>query len=142
MTTWVLAADTTHARLFSCDTPKGALQELETLTHPINRLMEQEIVSDRNGGMMNGSGNHSYGEADRKKHEEVERFAKRVNERLNEGLNKKQYDKLYILSEPTFLGVLRRQMNANVRHCVAAEVDKNLTVHPIKDIRGHLPDYL
>ena len=49
MTTWVLVADNSRARIFSSDKPASVLQEIQDLTHPEARLHEGDLVTDRGG---------------------------------------------------------------------------------------------
>ncbi|AWL13137.1 hypothetical protein HMF8227_02685 [Saliniradius amylolyticus] len=141
MTTWVVAADASRARIFSRERPGDELIELEAMTNPEARLSEQGLVTDRGGAATNGTqgGMHGVdGEHEFKEHE-MEKFAKHVAERLYKARMEKHYHKLYVMAAPSFLGLLRKNYHSEVSHVLAAEVDKNLTLHSEADIRKHLP---
>jgi len=140
MTTWVVAADSSRARLFSYDKSKGELDEFETLTNPSARLTEQGIVSDKAGAEFNASGSGSHGvngESDAK-HHEVDRFAKSISERLYKARIEKNYNNLYVIAAPAMLGLLRPHLHSEVVSTIRGEIDKTLTIHTPEDIRQHL----
>ncbi len=144
MTTWVVTADSSRARLFTCDGSKSELEEFETLTNPVARLPEQGIVSDRGGATFNGgsSGSHGVdGENGAKRHE-IDRFAKTIGDRLYRAKTEKKYHKLYVVAAPSLLGLLRNHLHSEVSSALRGEVDKNLVVHTAEDIRKHLPEFL
>ena len=45
-------------------------------------------------------------------------------------------------TEPSFLGALRNEFDAEVKKVVTLELDKNLVKHSMEDIRAHLPKIL
>jgi len=144
MTTWVIAADSSRARLFSCEDPKGDLYEFETLTNPAARLTEQGFVSDKAGAAYNGSssGTHGVDGESGAKHHEIDVFAKSISDRLYKARTEKSYHKLYIIAAPSLLGMLRDHLHSEVASTVVEEIDKNLAVHTPADIRQHLPKVL
>ena len=53
-----------------------------------------------------------------------------------------EFNKLYVVAAPTFLGLLRKHQSSALRQLVAGEVDKNLSTKDPAAIRKQLPDYL
>ena len=53
---WIVVADQSKARIFTVDDPRGALQELEQLEHPVGRDQAQTLGSDRPGRSFDSSG--------------------------------------------------------------------------------------
>ncbi|MBK1674318.1 Host attachment protein [Ectothiorhodospira shaposhnikovii] len=144
MTTWVIVADASRARVFSAEKSFSPLVEVEDLTHPEARLHEQDLQSDRMGRAFDstGDGRHAMGkETPPKKHEAL-RFARTLCDRLNNARATGQFSKLYIIAAPAFLGALRNCMDAVTQKSVAGEIDKNLTTHDPMDIRRQLPQFL
>ena len=43
---WILAADNTHARFFTAATPSSGLVEIEDIAHTEGRLHDREITTD------------------------------------------------------------------------------------------------
>ncbi len=142
-TTWVVVADSSRARIFSAEKPSSPLEEIQTLSHPEGRLHQGDLVSDKPGRDNNASyGSHNMGHETDAKEEESLRFAAMVCERLEDGRCRGQFDKIYVIAAPSFLGLLRKQQNSALRKMVAAEISKNLsTLTPI-EIRKSLPQYL
>lgn len=142
--TWIVAADSSRARIFFTDKPKGPLHEREDLAHPEARLHTQELRTDASGGTQDGnpSGRLGMESASDPKEQESVIFAKRVCQSLTAGMQRGEFEKLYVVSAPTFLGHLRSAMNTGLKGRVVAEIDKNLAAHSIDEIRAHLPEYL
>lgn len=143
-TNWILVSDSSHARIFSADTPSAAMVELEDLTHPEARLHTREITSDLPGKQHDAgpSGTHAVEpKSDAHKYASVE-FAREVAGYLHSNLNENRYDSLVLVCEPAFLGELRHELDERVKKVVALEVDKNLVKHSVEDIRSHLPEFL
>lgn len=142
--TWIVAADSSRARIFSTDKPKGPLQEMADLAHPEARLHAQDLYTDSPGRPNDGnpSGRQSMESGSDPKEQESVLFAKRVCQSLSAGLQRGDFEKLYVVSAPTFLGHLRSAMNNSLKGKVVAEIDKNLAAHSVDEIRSHLPEYL
>jgi protein required for attachment to host cells len=141
--TWILVADTTHARIFTADTPSSALTEIEGLTHTESSLHDREITTDLPGKIKsaNGGGHAFEQPTDPKKHE-VDTFAHYLAKHLEEALNAHKFEQLLIVAEPVLLGLLRKCLSEQIKKKVCFELDKNITMHSAEDIRKHLPDYL
>jgi protein required for attachment to host cells len=141
--TWIVVADSSRARIFSAEKPISKLVEVQALTHPEGRLHQGDLVTDKPGRDNNASyGSHNMGHETDAKEEESLRFAAMVCERLEEGRCQGQYEKLYVIAAPTFLGLLRKQQNSALRKTVADEIPKNLSTHTPAEIRKVLPRYL
>ncbi|MGK2915689.1 MAG: host attachment protein [Porticoccaceae bacterium] len=139
-TTWVLVAEQSRARIFTLATALSPLEELEDLVHPAGRLKESELVSDHAGKMPDKGqpGQHAAPSAQSARAKEVEHFAKQLCQRLEQGCNQHQFNRLVIIAAPKLLGLLRKQMNPGVSALVVAEVGKDLAKEPAEAIRNHL----
>jgi len=144
MNTWVVAADSSRARILSAESRNGALVEVEALVRPESRLHGQDLLSDSPGRAFDsgGQGRHAMGTRNDVKQQEAIRFAKQVSERLTSAHSHGRFEKLYIVAAPAFLGLLRESLHAPVQQLIAGEVSKNLASHGIEEIRQHLPDFL
>ncbi|MEN8178655.1 MAG: host attachment protein [Pseudomonadota bacterium] len=129
--TWIVAADTSRARIFVSDKPVSDLQEIQTLSHPEARLHEGDLISDT-----------TEGEPDEYKQAEADRFAAHVCATLEAGRKSGEFNKLYLVAAPNFLGKLRKHQSSAIKQLLAGEVDKNLAAHSPEDIRKQLPEYL
>jgi protein required for attachment to host cells len=136
-TIWVVVADSSRARFFSAEKPNGSLVELQTLAHPEARMHEGEMVSDRSG---KGRGmGHDVGHESAAKEEENMNFAARVTEALESARVSGKINRLYVVADPKFLGMIRKSCPAALQQLVEEEIAKNLATHSLDDIRSHLP---
>ncbi len=83
MNSWILVADSAHARIFNAETAKSALSEVESMIHPEAQQHERELTSDLPGRQAGGAADshHSVGgKTDAKEHEANHTgFYRRVN---------------------------------------------------------------
>ncbi len=141
---WILVSDSSHARFFTADTASAAMLEVEDLTHPEARQHASDITSDLPGKQhdANPSGHHGVDTTSDPHKQEVIHFAREVASHLREKFMNNEFSHLVIVSEPSFLGALRNELDAQVKKVVTLEVDKNLVRHSVEDIRTHLPKFL
>lgn len=141
--TWIVVADTCRARFFSAEGSAGPLHEMQTLSNPLARLHEGDLVSDKGGRDSNHSGaSHGFGTRNSTKHTEANRFAGEVCARLEDGRRTQAYRKLYVLGAPAFLGLMRKHHSSGVRELISGEIAKDLTTQTAERIREQLPQYL
>ena len=69
-----------------------------------------------------------------------ERFADDLAEILYKQAHKHKFERIVICAAPQVLGELRNKMHKEVSSRVVAEVDKNLTNHPVQDIEKVLSE--
>ena len=138
--TWVVVADSVRARIFTAETSTSGLAEFETLTHPEGRMHDRDITSDLPGRNQDSKGGrHAMEPPTDPKQELAIEFARTVAHHLDAARVKKDFERLVIVAAPSFLGLLRDQLNNTCRKLVAFELNKNLTQHTPEDIRDHLP---
>ena len=137
---FVVVADSTRARIFTRDTVKVPLNEIETMAHPEGRMHEQDMVSDLPGKVAGkgGGGDHATQDKVKPKEHEIIEFAKRIADYLDAARKANKLNHLYIVSPPAFLGELRSHLSSETADKIALEVNKNLTQHSIDDISAHL----
>ena len=143
MSTWILVADKSRARIFAADKATSPLHEVRTLTSPEARLHEGDLVSDRAGQDRNPCvSGHGLSDDHPQKHAIAERFAAQVCEELERARNQGLFRKLYVIAAPAFLGMLRHHQSPTLRQLIAAEIDKSLAGLDPAAIRKALPDLL
>jgi len=69
---------------------------------------------------------------------EEHRFAERVAEAFERLVRDRQAKALFVVAPPRTLADLRNAFHADVKRRVVAEIDKDLTNHPIDQIEKHL----
>lgn len=140
--TWVLIADSSHARIFEAESSKGPLKELTDLVFPEGRLHAQKLTSDLPGRSFDskGSGRHDLEERTDIKESEAINFARIINEYLEQSRVKGSFRRLVVAATPSFLGILRKTLNTNTSKLVTQEIGKNLVKLDVDDVRKHLPE--
>jgi protein required for attachment to host cells len=143
MNIWVLAADSSRARLFQASSRSGSISEVEDMLHPASRLKEQGLVTDRAGrDVAPGGGGHSMGHEHDAEREELERFAREVGSKLCAARKAGRFNRLHVLAAPRFLGALRKHLDAETRTALISEQDANVTGEDVSAIRDRLPKRL
>jgi protein required for attachment to host cells len=140
----VIAADSARARLFRADTPDAPLQEVDTLLNPEARLHEHDLVEDsagRRGARPTQAKRSAFGGETAKRHR-AEDFAASVCQRAARTLRETGAERLYLVAEPEFLGLLRQRMDRALERRVAGAVAKSVTGKPAGRIRAALPGRL
>jgi protein required for attachment to host cells len=142
--TWVVVADSTRARIFDAESSSAGLSEVETLTHPEGRMHDRDITTDLPGRSFDSLGHarHVMEPTTDPKHELAIEFARTIARHLDAARVKRDYEQLVIVAAPTFLGLLREQLNNTCRKLVAFELNKNLVQNTPEEIRSHLPKLL
>lgn len=136
----IVVADSTRARIFTAESARSGLNEIETLANPEGRMHEQDMVSDIPGkdAGKGGAGNHAFQEKVEPKQQKIIEFAKRIAEYLDDVRKENKLGKLLLIAAPEFLGELRNHLSDETREKVTFELDKNLAHHDEEDIRKHL----
>ena len=128
-TTWIIAADSSRARVLQVAGREEKLLEIEDLLNPQGRLHDRDIASDALGrwnGPDRPGGNSMRAGASPVEHA-VEQFAKRIGEYLDQARTAHRYDRLCLVAPPKFLGALRKELGAEVQKLVADELPKDLS---------------
>lgn len=140
MTMMIVVADSARARIFTADTARSPLNEIETMAHPEGRMHEQDLVSDMPGkdAGKGGGGDHAFQEKVEPKEQEMIVFAKRVADYLDDARKANKLSKLIIAAAPAFLGELRTHLSSETSKKIIFELDKNIAHDSAEDIRQHL----
>lgn len=139
--TWVVVADNSQAKIFRVlKFPK--IEEIFYLEHPESRLQNQDLVSSKPGrGFQSiGKARSAYQPETEPKQVEAIKFASEVAQHLYAALNKGEFNQLYIIAEPSFLGLLRQHISPQVQKHILVEVSKGLTSSDKEVIERHLSE--
>jgi len=126
---WVIAADSTEARIFTREKKFSPLIERQDLLHPESRLPGKDLERDRQGRNFSS---HGHGRSDNQKPtdpktREAQDFARELSEFLKKARARGEFQRLQVVADPSFLGLLRERLDAETRECVERAVDKNLS---------------
>lgn len=140
MTMMIVVADSARARIFTADSARSPLNEIETMAHPEARMHEQDMVSDMpgKGAGKGGGGDHAFQEKIEPKKQEVIVFAKRVADYLDDARKANKLSQLIIAAAPAFLGELRTHLSSETTEKIFFELDKNIAHDSAGGIRQHL----
>lgn len=140
----VVVTDSVLARIFTAETSRSPLTEVQSLNHEEGRLHDRDLTSDLSGGMAgrDGSGGHSYTlPTDPKKHE-LSEFARRIATYIDDERKANRWSSLILVAAPTMLGELRNHLSADAKNSIVREVAKNLVSQRAEDIRSYFPTSL
>lgn len=133
---WILVANKSNARIFERKSRKD-FKLVGSLTNPEAKLNEGERVSDRNGSMAqsNGHGQQSFTPKTTAKEHNEEIFAKEINEFLEKNRNQNKFDDLEIVAAPSFLGVIRNNLDKELNKQVSNCLNKDFSQRSDDEIR-------
>jgi len=150
-TSWIVTADEGRARIFAESEPGKALQEIDTMVNTGARMRIMDKVSDKMspkaaGASMHGTGgatpSSQYQPQQTPEEREAEFFAKTVADYLLKAWQAGQFHKLELFAAPRFLGLLRVELDPQLKALVTHEANKDytsLTAHQLRERRAAGP---
>ncbi|MGS4883403.1 host attachment family protein [Roseibium sp. MB-4] len=132
---WVVVADGEKALFLRNDGdeqhPNLSVFKKESQDNPPTR----EQGTDRPGRMFDGGPGHRSSVANADWHELAEEdFASDLADILYKRAHEGKFDELVLVAAPAALGQIRKALHKEVSDRVLAEVDKDLTNHPVDEI--------
>lgn len=142
--TLVVVAQRAHARMFHHAGSGEPLEEVEDLAHPESRMHGLSMETDRPGRVHDrqGPGRHAMAQEETTKEREASNFAREVCEVVRKRRVEGGFDRLVLVAEPGFLGLLRGSLDDASAKLVSGEVHKEVTDRPVDEIASHLKDHL
>ena len=139
-TTWILSANRSNASLFESDWPGKSMRRLQDISHPKGRLQNKDINTDKPGRSFDstGQGRHSMGSDQDPIDHVAQQYASELAELLNKGRLSNAYEKLVLIAEPKFLGILRAALDKNTALLVVQSVNKELLDLKEEDVGKYL----
>jgi protein required for attachment to host cells len=137
-TTWIVAADSSRARVLQVADRQKQLTEIEDLLNPGGRMDDRELTTDAHPRFRGTGGPGSDRQETGAAEHETELFAKRIGDYLDKARNDHRYDRLYLVAPPKFLGVLCGKLNKEVGKLVADELDKDLSWFDARELERYL----
>lgn len=144
-TTWIVAADSSRARIFEVHGAQDHLREIEDLVNPAGRLDDKEIRTD-SIGRFRGKGEGQQGHTGAPDVDKVEHatdlFSKQVSDYLDRAHHEHRYDKLCLIAFPKFLGLIRQNLSKEVQQVVEDEVPKDISGLKTQEIEDYVKNKL
>ncbi len=145
----IVVADQGEARFYDAEPPEAALHVSGRLLDPSARVHERDLVSDRPGrvfdhaptaGTRRGAmAHHDTGGERSARRDAAVVFARRIAEQLEQAHQHGQFERLVLMANPRFLGMLRRTLPMELERCVVAEVHKDLVHQSDQVVSAHIP---
>ncbi len=136
-TTWIIAADSSRARVLQVADRDQRLLEIEDLLNPEGRVDDRSLTTDAHPRYHGSSGPASDREEPSAAEHATERFAKRLGDYLDKARTEHRYDELVLLAPPKFLGMVRKKLGKEVRKLVADEIPKDLSWIDARDLERY-----
>lgn len=140
--TWVVVCHRAGARILE---HKGqALRLLEDVAHQTGRLKDRQVTSDRpgRGRDSRGPGSHGLGSETSPHDLDASGFARHIAELLEDGRQARRFQRLVLVAEPRFLGLVRGALDPITASLVTSTVGKDLAHVATTDLSGHLKSVL
>lgn len=138
--TWILIADGARARVLSFTGAPRIVRPVAELDVRASHLPSHLLGDDRPGRVYesHGAARHAFDPRTDPHREAEARFARQLADMLEDCRAKAMFDRLAIIAPPIMLGDLRKALGAKTRRAVVAEIHKDLTKLPDKEILRHL----
>lgn len=138
--TLVVVANSSRARVLRAEN-NNELSEVDTFEHPESRAEGHELGTSAPGTTFDrvGQNRHSYESPTSLKKQEAIAFAREIAQYLEKTCNGNGVEKLYLVANPTFLGLLRRHLHQSVAKLILDQIPKDVTAQNAEEIRKHLP---
>jgi len=141
--TWLVVADNSKARIFTVESRRGPIEEIESIVHAEARLHERNMTSDLPGrGIGKGGVGHAYQDETSPKEQENINFAKQIANELDVARKEGKFKQVMLVAAPGFLGNLRNQLSVQTKKLACFELAKNMSRLSAEKIRELLPERL
>lgn len=138
--TWILIANAGQARICMNEGLRDGVHEVDGMSFENEHLPAREIMADKPGRAFDsvGGGRHAMEYASDPTEHAEQKFARYLSEVLDKALAQQRFDQLSIAAGPSMLASLRSTLTSAIRDRVHAEIDKDYTKTPIRDLADKL----
>ncbi|MEN3292218.1 MAG: hypothetical protein V7642_1471 [Burkholderiales bacterium] len=135
--TWIVAADSSRARIFEAEGAGNNFHEIQDFVNEAGRERHQDLRTDAKGRFY-GKGERDQAhtaepDIDAPVHE-TELFAKKVCEYLDKARVENKYDELFVVAFSKFLGLMRDSLSKETQKIIKREMTKDISSYDEKDI--------
>ena len=137
--TWVLIADGEKA-LFLRNDLNAKNPDLSVIRKDEQHNPPDSVQSASRPGRKPDAGINQFSAMEETDWHELakERFASDLAERLYKYAHRGAFDRIVLVAAPNVLGALRKELHKEVQDRVVAEIDKDLTNHPLDKVEAML----
>jgi len=143
MSTWILVCNASRAVLYDADKRDDEWRLLRAFSEPESRMKSSELSPTEPGHAAKSKGgtrHTAYETPTTAKEASIGRFAQKLAECLNDGIESRQYDRVALVAPPRFLGLLKQRLSAETDACLCAAVNKDYTLTDASEVRTRLLD--
>lgn len=139
-TRWIVVAHRTGAQIFENVGPGKGLRRVRDVDHPEGRLRDRDIDTDRPGMARDPhvSGMTGFQRQQSAHERDAQRFATELGEILLAARNEHLFDRVVLVAEPRFLGILRAAIDRQTAKMIELGVAKDLASADERTIAEHL----
>lgn len=138
---WVVVANRAEMKIYRAENVHTLIQ-IHYLTHIQSQLTSQELTSDKQGSHRGSFGSDTMEEKTPAKLKEANSFANQIAKVLEDAVNKKEVERIYLIANPQFMGILRQAINPQVAKLIEREIPKDVVHATADQIREYLPPVL
>jgi protein required for attachment to host cells len=137
----IVVADQAEAIFYDASSLDARPTEVGRISDPAAHLHARDLASDRPGRSYEsvGGARHAIERENGPRWQEAVRFARRISCRLDDALQKGEFEELIVVAGPPFLGLMRSELSRPARERVVHEIRKDLVHGPVEALRRHLP---
>jgi len=138
---WLVVTSSSKCGIFTQEKHNGPLQQLEQLENTEADTPARELNTDRPGRAFDsaGQGRHAMSQGIDPVEQETIRFAKKVATIIENGRKQDAFERLVLVSDPSFLGHLRPGLSSATQQRLSTEIAKNLADADPETVRAVLP---
>lgn len=142
MSTWILVANASDAKLFSSENIRTKnLNFVKELTHPASR--QKELLSDRSGNYRNEMGTGTSSAYETKitaKQMEAEYFAEELVKEIVHGYNEKKFADLILIAPAHFHALIKKHLHRHIQEKM--HLDKDYTKYNTQELEAAIKEHL
>ena len=137
---WILIANRTGARIVEKNGRDLSL--VRELSHSRGRLRDRDVDTDRQGRSFDrvGAARHALDASESAHEHDARAFARELAEALRQGRLESRYERLTLVAEPHFLGLVRDALDDVTARLVGATLPKDLAHIELRELAAHLPE--
>jgi protein required for attachment to host cells len=133
--TWIVVADSSHARIFQLRDGQLPAEEIEDLANPLGRADNKQVASDSHGQFAGPDGHgHTAPRVEEPVQHGVRQFAREIARHLDTAAARQRFQQLALVAAPRFLGLLRESLDKQTRKLVTSELAKNVAALPRSEL--------
>jgi protein required for attachment to host cells len=138
MSTWIIVGHRAGARIV--EHSRSGLKLVSETEHAAGRLKDADMGSDKPGRISSsvGPGRNAYSPHESAHDHAAQTFANELAQTLRAARNEHRVERLVLVAEPRFLGMLRGALDGPTAALIHDEVHKDLANVPLHDLQGHL----